>query len=175
MKKTLLVILAALPLIGCAPEQDNLQAWMSKEAEAMKGNVPPVPPLKHFPPVEFTAMDQVSPFSDTRMVPENDGTGGSGGVDAPDPNRQKEPLEAFPLESMNMVGVMKKQGVIHALIAVSGIPGASGLYQVKVGNFLGQDYGLITSITEEGVTLRELVNQDGQWTERTNQLLLQQR
>ena len=55
------------------------------------------------------------------------------------------------------------------------MPGSNGLYQVKVGNYIGQDYGLITAISEESITLREMVNQDGQWEERTNQLLLQQR
>ena len=173
MKKTLLVMLAALPIVGCSYySQDELQTWMDREAETMKGNVPPVPPLKNFPPVAFTETEAVSPFNDVRMTPEQDGV--QTGL-APDQNRPKEPLEAFPLESMNMVGILRRQGAVHALIAVSGVPGAEGLYQVKVGHYIGQDYGLITAITEESVTLREMVNQDGQWEERTNQLLLQQR
>ena len=172
MKKTLLIMLAVLPVVGCSLAQEDLQAWMDREAESMKGNVPPVPPLKHFPPVAFTETEAVSPFSDSRMTPEQDGmqTGG-----APDQNRPKEPLEAFPLESMNMVGLMRRHGAVHALVSVSGMPGSNGLYQVKVGNYIGQDYGLVTAISEESITLREMVNQDGQWEERTNQLLLQQR
>ena len=112
MRKTLLVMLAALPVVGCTLAQEDLQTWMDREAESMKGNVPPVPPLKHFPPVAFTEAEAVSPFSDTRMTPEQEGMQGG----APDQNRPKEPLEAFPLESMNMVGILRRQGAVHALV-----------------------------------------------------------
>ena len=49
------------------------------------------------------------------------------------------------------------------------------LYQVKVGDYLGQNYGRITKITETEVALREIVQDAaGEWIERTGSLQLQE-
>ena len=81
-----------------------------------------------------------------------------------------EPLEAYPLDSMSMVGSVVKQGRQYALLKVDNL-----LYQVKVGDYLGQNYGKITKITETDVTLREIVQDAaGEWTERTGSLQLQE-
>jgi type IV pilus assembly protein PilP len=85
--------------------------------------------------------------------------------------RQREPLEAYPLESLKYVGIMTRTedkssyGIIQA---------DSSLYQVKTGNYLGQNFGRITEISESGVTLKELVQDGaGDWIERVSSLLLQ--
>jgi type IV pilus assembly protein PilP len=84
--------------------------------------------------------------------------------------RRKEPLEAYPLDTMSMVGSLDKKGVPAALLKVDKL-----LYQVRVGNYLGQNYGKITKITENAVHLREIVQDaTGDWVERTTSLELQE-
>ena len=86
-------------------------------------------------------------------------------------NRRKEPLEAYPLDSMAMVGSVSKEGRPHALLKVDNL-----LYQVSVGQYLGQNYGKITKISETEVVLREIVQDAaGEWIERTSNLMLQER
>ena len=85
--------------------------------------------------------------------------------------RSREPLESFPLESLTMVGTLEKNRAIYALIRTP----EKDVYQVRAGNHLGQDFGVITGITETDIRLRELVQDGaGDWTERTSSLQLQQ-
>jgi type IV pilus assembly protein PilP len=78
-------------------------------------------------------------------------------------------LEAYPLESLKYVGVMTKKKVSYAIIQVDG-----SLYQVRVGNYMGQNFGVITKVSESEVTLKELTQDSaGDWVERVSALLLQ--
>ena len=86
-------------------------------------------------------------------------------------NRRKEPLEAYPLDSMVMVGSVTKQARPTALLRVDKL-----LYQVKLGDYLGQNYGKITKITETDIALREIVQDAaGEWIERNTLLELQEK
>jgi type IV pilus assembly protein PilP len=86
-------------------------------------------------------------------------------------NRRKEPLEAYPIDSMAMVGSVNKQGRPMALLKVDNL-----LYQVKLGEHLGQDYGKVTHITDNEVRLREIVQDaSGEWVERISSLHLQEK
>ena len=89
---------------------------------------------------------------------------------APELNRRKEPLEAFPLDSMTMVGSLDRAGQKVALVRVDNL-----LHQVRPGNYLGQNYGRVTRITESEVMLREIVQDAaGEWIERSTALQLQE-
>jgi len=70
---------------------------------------------------------------------------------APEMNRRKEPLEAHPLDAIVMIGSIHKAQRPVALIRVDNL-----VYQVAVGNYLGQNFGKITKITETGVTFVKL-------------------
>ncbi|CAL96263.1 pilus assembly protein PilP [Azoarcus olearius] len=154
-------------LAGCSSDQENIQAWMEHEAKDMQPSVKPLPEIKPFPVVDYSAAALVEPFLAARIEPEKKGGGGV----RPDMDRRREPLEAFPLESLKMVGLLMQGKVVHALIQAD-----KSLYQVKVGNYMGQDFGVVTSITEAEVTLRELVeDMNGDWVERTSTLQLQER
>lgn len=79
-----------------------------------------------------------------------------------------EPLEAYPLESLKYVGVMTRK-ISYALIQVDG-----ALYQVRTGNYLGQNFGVITQISESEIVLKELVQDSASdWIEKESSLLLQ--
>ena len=90
---------------------------------------------------------------------------------APELNRRKEPLEAYPLDTMAMVGSLVKTGQPVALVRVDNL-----LYQVKVGAYLGQNYGRVMKVTETEVVLREIVQDaTGDWIERPATLQLQEK
>ena len=84
-------------------------------------------------------------------------------------NRRREPLEAFPLESLNMVGSMQQGKTTFALVRTP----EREVFQVRVGNYMGQDYGVVTAITDGEIRLKELVQDSaGDWTERSSTLQL---
>lgn len=132
----------------------------------MKGQVKPLPEIKPFPQVDYDVFALQPPFDPDKFVATRAVAGGP----RPDINRQREPLEAYPLESLKMVGAMIKPSAAHALIDAGG-----SIYQVRTGNYLGQNFGVVTSISETEVKLKELVEDlNGDWVERTSALYLQE-
>ncbi|GAP34804.1 type IV pilus biogenesis protein PilP [Piscinibacter sakaiensis] len=167
-----LVVLAAALVAACAAEQEELRAWMDQQRREVKPNVPPISPPKSFRPQPYLAFDGVEPFSPQKLTvgirPQE--TRPMSAMLAAELNRRKQPLEAFPLDSMTMVGSVRRGGRPFALLRVDNL-----LYQVKAGDYLGQNYGKITQITETEITLREIVQDAaGEWIERPGSLLLQE-
>jgi type IV pilus assembly protein PilP len=166
---SLFIAIVALAACGSEEHQD-IKQWMADASKDMHGRVQPIPEIKPFPIVSYDAGDLPEPFNPSKVVPEKRSSGG--GIQ-PDFDRPKEPLEAYPLESLKMVGVVRKNGVPHALIQVDGT-----VYQVRNGNHLGQSFGVITSITDAQVTVKELVQdpsgQTADWVERLASLQLQE-
>lgn len=160
---------ACVLLAGCAGgSEDDLQAWMNEQAKTMRGSVQTLPELKPFPVVAYAGTQGDDPFRSARMEPERRA---SAGALRPDMDRRREPLESYPLESMQMVGILMQGRNTHALIKAN-----NALHQVKVGNYMGQNFGVVTQITENQVTLRELVEDVyGDWVERITPLTLQER
>ena len=88
---------------------------------------------------------------------------------APDLNRRKEALEAYPIESLKMVGTLERSKTMYALIRTSD----KTVFQVRSGNYMGQNFGVITGVNESEIRLRELVqDSSGDWAERQSRLLL---
>jgi len=131
----------------------------------MAGAVKPLPEMKPYVAVSYDAIG-LDPFQTIRIEPETK-AGTSGG---PDLNRRREPLEAFPLESLQLVGVMTQNKKVHALVKAD-----KNLYQVRVGNYVGQNFGLVTAISDSEIAVKELVEDlNGDWVERNSKLLLQE-
>lgn len=168
MRKLIVCVLVLL-LAACGRGKDDLQTWMEHEAKSMKRGVPPIPEVKPFPLVEYSSEALVDPFSATRLIPET--RGGAGGGLRPNLDRPREPLEAYPLESLKFVGVLERKGIWYAIILADKV-----LHQIRVGNFLGQNFGVVTKINEGEVDLKELVQDSaGEWVERDTTLMLQER
>jgi len=170
----LVVLLAAAcaGLAGCGADQDELQTWMDQQRREVRPNVPPLIPPKRFDPQPYEQMVAVEPFSSQKLtVALKQEARQPNSLFAGEINRRKEPLEAYPLDSMSMVGSVSKSGRPTALMRVDNL-----LYQVKVGDYLGQNYGKITKISETEVTLREVVQDAaGEWIERPTALQLQEK
>ncbi|HRP27602.1 MAG TPA: pilus assembly protein PilP [Burkholderiaceae bacterium] len=163
--------LALAMLAACSGEQEELQQWMEQQKREVKPSVQPLTPPKKFDPQPYASADGVEPFSPQKLtVALKQESRQPNSVIAAEYNRRKEPLEAFPLDSMRMVGSVVKDGRTYALLRVDNL-----LYQVKPGDYLGQNYGKITRITETGVALREIVQDAaGEWIERPASLQLQE-
>jgi type IV pilus assembly protein PilP len=163
--------LLSLLLAACnGEEHQDIKQWMNEATKDLKGRVPPLPEIMPFPVVSYDAMDLVDPFRASKIEPDKKIGGGSAGGVKPDFERRKEPLEAFPLESLKMVGLIQQKNLNFALIQTG-----KALYQVKIGNYMGQNFGIVTNITDSEVQLKELVQDSaGDWVERNSTLQLQE-
>ncbi len=159
-------------LSACSGEQEELTVWMEQQKREVKPNVQPLVPPRKFDPAPYASAQAVDPFSNQKLaVAFKQADRQSNSLLEAERNRRKEPLEAFPMDSMSMVGSVTKNGQPYALLRVDSL-----LYQVKVGDYIGQNYGKITRISETEVTLREVVQDAaGEWIERTGTLQLQEK
>jgi type IV pilus assembly protein PilP len=166
------VVFGAAALSGCGAEQEELAQWMEQQKREVKPSVTPLSPPKKFIPQGYVALNGVEPFSAQKLtVALKQEARQPNSLLAAEINRRKEPLEAYPLDSMSMVGSVTKLGRPYALLRVDNL-----LYQVKQGDYLGQNYGKITRISETDVALREIVQDAaGEWIERNTSLQLQER
>ena len=163
---------AALLLGACSADHDELRQWMEQQRREVKPNVTPLQAPKKFDPQPYNSAQAVDPFSTQKLtVALKQEARQPNSLLSAELNRRKEPLEAYPLDSMSMVGSVNKLGQPFALLRVDAL-----LYQVKVGDYLGQNYGKILRIAETEVALREIVQDAaGEWIERPATLQLQER
>ena len=166
------VIASTLLLGACSSDQDELRQWMEQQRREVKPNVTPLQPPKKFDPQPYNSAQAVDPFSTQKLtVALKQEARQPNSLLSAELNRRKEPLEAYPMDSMSMVGSVNKQGQPFALLRVDAL-----LYQVKVGDHLGQNYGKILRIAETEIALREIVQDAaGEWIERPATLQLQER
>ncbi|MEO8118372.1 MAG: pilus assembly protein PilP [Rhodoferax sp.] len=172
------LVLAAMVLTigGCgSSDEDELHQWMAEQKSLTKPRVTPISEPKQFQPESYAQVTAVEPFSNQKLTQalkrESTQAAANGALIAPELARRKEALESFPLDTMALVGNLVKAGQPVALVKVDNL-----LYQVRPGNYLGQNYGRVTKIAETEVTLREIVQDAvGEWIERTATLQLQER
>ena len=172
------VLSAAVCMIvtGCGTSsEDEIQQWMVDERNQTRPKVAPIPAPKQFKPELYTNAAAIEPFSNQKLTQalrrDSAQVAANGALVAPELSRRKEPLEALPLDSMAMVGSITDAGKLVALLRIDGL-----LYLVKLGAYLGQNYGRVMKISESEVTLREIVQDaTGEWIERTATLGLQER
>jgi type IV pilus assembly protein PilP len=163
-------VVATLALGACSGETHTDLRQFVKESENLPhGRVPPLPQAKPYEPFNYTAFDLIDPFKPRKIEPPR-GAAGAGGI-APDLNRRREPLEAYPLEALRMVGTLQQKKEMFALVKAPD----STLFRVRNGNYLGQNFGRIVDISESQVKLKEIVQDSGgNWEEKEQILLLQE-
>jgi type IV pilus assembly protein PilP len=174
LKSSLLLVSIAL-LGGCTGSgEDEVRQWISEERAQAKPRVTPLAEPKQFKPEAYAADAQLEPFNPLKLTQalrrDSAQLASNAALIAPEMARRKEPLEAHPLDTIKMVGSLQKKGQPAALVTVGKL-----LYQVTAGQYLGQNYGRITSINETAIQLREIVQDaTGDWIERTTSLELQE-
>ena len=163
--RALLLLAVFAALAGCTGGDSDLREWVATEKAKKGAPLSPLPVLKTFETFNYTdrdSHDQVrrDPFGPSREEQEALATTTSG----PTPNKHpKEPLEAFPLDALKMVGTIGSGGKLEALIKdPDGV-----IHRVHMNNYLGQNNGQVKAIAEDHIDLVELVsNQTGGWMER---------
>lgn len=171
----LLAVGGCLGLASCSSsEHEELQQWMAEQRSQTRPRIQPLPEPTKFSPQAYTQEGAIEPFSNQKLLQalkrDSSQASSNAALIAPELNRRKEPLEAMPLDAVAMVGSLVRQGQPVALLRVDNL-----LYQVRVGNYLGQNYGRIMKISETELALREIVQDAaGEWTERMANIQLQE-
>lgn len=168
------LVFATHLLTACGSSDQELQSWMAEQRNQSRSRVERLPEPTKFSPQAYTQEGSTEPFSNQKLAQalkrDSNQANVSAALVAPELARRKEPLEASPLDAVFMVGSLIKLGQPVALVRVDNL-----LYQVRVGNYLGQNYGRITKVSETGMSLREIVQDAaGEWIERTATLQLQE-
>lgn len=167
-------IAAVTVLSGCGDGGvQEVRQWMEDVRRQTPITVQKVSEPKKFTPFVYERKEEVDPFSPIKLsaaFAKLDAAKSNSAL-KPDLDRRKEPLENYPLDIIVMVGTLEKPGLSYALLQVD-----KSVFQVKVGNYIGQNFGMITKITDTEVELREIVRDAaGDWVERKAKLELQEK
>jgi type IV pilus assembly protein PilP len=165
--KILFTLALSAFLVACSGDKgDDLDKFMATAANDMGKNVEPLPEVLPYSPLQYNADGTLSdPFKARKAANKS-------GALQPNTNRPKEALEAYPLESLKYVGSLSKSKLNYALIKTPD----NTLQQVKLGNYIGPNFGLVTQINESAVVIKEIIQDDltGDWVERNSSINLQE-
>ena len=170
---TALAVLAATLAACGGGEEAELRAWMDETRKTMRPTTQPVPEPKQFSPFAYEGKALIDPFDTSKMVlaaaRQSQGRSSASAL-KPDLDRRREVLGGYPLDQLKMVGTLRQTKANVALVDVSG-----QTHMVRVGNYMGQNFGLVTKISETEVELKEIVQDAaGEWVERPTKLELQE-
>lgn len=168
MKPAHMIMFASLLLVGCGGEEfQDLRDFVKNAGADMRGKIEPPPEIKPYEPFSYdNAAGIADPFKPRK--PEIKSSSRDG-LNQPNMDRPKEELEEFPLESLKMVGYLLQGKVGYAVIRSSD----NKLHRVKAGNYIGMNFGQITSITDTEIKIKEMVQDGaGDWSERESSLQL---
>lgn len=168
MRLSRLLMLGAMLLTACGGEEfQDLRDFVKNAGADMRGKVNPPPELKPYEPFSYdNSLALPDPFKPHK--PETKSSANTG-INQPDMERHREPLEEVPLEGIKMVGYLYQANVGHAIVRSPD----GKLHRVKVGNYMGPNFGKIISVTDAEIKLKEQVQDSaGDWTERISILPL---
>ena len=170
MNRAALISVMSLALLAGSGGQSHqdLRNWMAEQGKGVRGKLDPLPQIKPYEPFAYNDFDLPDPFKPRKIEPVK---GESTSKLAPDLNRRREPLEAYPLESLSMVGTLEKGKALFALVKTP----ERDIYQVRQGNHMGQNFGVVVGISDTEIKLKELMQDGaGDWSERSSTLNLLQ-
>lgn len=170
LRALLVIMVTLLALTACTGESHGDLADYVKEVKARKaGRIPPLPEVKSYEAYQYNKADLRDPFKAAVVEAVTEALNGAGLQ--PDVQRNREPLEAFPLDSLRFVGHLEQEGRVWAVVTA---PDAL-VYRVEEGNYMGQNFGRISLITESRIDIREIVPDGlGGWIERDASLMLEE-
>lgn len=168
----LLASVVAMLLAGCSQDMSDLREFVERTKQRPGGEIEPLPEFEPYRSFAYDSASLRNPFRPQEGFadpePSDSGPEDDNGL-APDPERRKEPLEQFPLDSLRMVGTLSREGRQHGLVRD---PDGT-IHQVLPDNYLGQNHGRVVSVDESKIRVVEIVP-DGQggWMERDAALAL---
>ena len=154
----------AVSLTGCTRGKADLEAWVAEVKSRPAPPLDPLPVMKQFETFEYAAQHLRDPFA--MPLADSDASNGL----RPDPDRRKEVLEAFPLDSLDMVGTIGTgEGIIGLIMGPDKVT-----YRVRPGNYMGLNDGRVTAVLEDRIDMVELVPDGaGGWLERQAKIALE--
>ncbi|WP_158880166.1 pilus assembly protein PilP [Rhodanobacter sp. L36] len=167
--RALVTLCVALILSGCTRGMSDLHDWVAQEKAKKGAPIQPLPVIKTFETFKYEDQDKRDPFSpSTTELQSNASTSGP----RPDANRAQQPLEKFALDSLKMVGTLGAGSSMEVLVKDPG----GVIHRVHTGEYMGQNYGHVTAISESSIDLVELVsNGNGGWMERPASIALDEK
>jgi type IV pilus assembly protein PilP len=172
MLRHIAALLATVVLAGCGDGSvAEVRTWMKQVEKDTLPAVKPLPEPKQFVPYAYDPREAIEPFNPDKLLGEMARVAAaSGNPNKPDTNRPKELLENYPLDTMRMVGTLQKSGVNYALVQIE-----RSVFQVRPGQRIGQNYGMVTRVTDGAIDIREVMQDaTGDWVERMAKLELQE-
>lgn len=157
------ILALAMVLAGCAPDMSDLEEYVETTRNKYEGSVEPLPQFEPYQNYVYDAFDERPPFTEptTGQALEQENVGDNGL--RPDTDRRKEPLEYFPMDSLEMVGTLERDGEMWALIKDPD----DTIHRVQPGDHAGQNFGEIVGISETRVDFLEIIpDGQGAWVER---------
>jgi type IV pilus assembly protein PilP len=169
VKRRLLILVVVL-LSACDEQRDgDLRAWMAGVRQRHHAPALSLPPATATNEFRYLPADRIDPF-DIAKLTGHDEKQASDQLQ-PDLRRAREPLESFPLDSLRLIGSLRRGHDAVALIEADRL-----VYPLRVGAHLGQDFGKLIAIGEKTVDIEELVPESGgRWVQRRTQLVLQEK
>lgn len=142
----------AAALSACGGANDDLRAYIDEVKARPGGRIEPLPPVEPAPSFAYEAGIRRSPFMPDQ--PQRRRSNDPNAVEGPDPNRPREELEKFPLDTLRMVGTLADRRATFGLVQTN-----DGLvWRVTVGNHMGQNYGRIVAISDSEIQLVEIIS-----------------
>lgn len=169
---SLMLVVGFSLLAGCGAGGDfsDLRAYMDDVRARPKGSIEPLPTFKPYESFTYRASSLRSPFQPPVKIDVVTRQKGSAEI-KPDETRVKQFLEGFNIETFEMVGTLRNERELYALVN-----GAGGVHRVKVGDYLGRNHGKILAIDESKIDVMEIVpDGEGGWLERPRSLSLKER
>lgn len=170
IRKCLMLLACTALLIACERGTSDLQRWVQEERQRPGEPIDPIPPVAPADIVAYEAHELRDPFQRRPSRAEDDPVvAGTGDGIRPDPDRRREFLEGFPIDTLSMVGTINIENIDYALIRDN----ENVVHRVREGNYMGRNHGLVERVAPGRVELRELV-QDGRggWSERRVQIAM---
>lgn len=161
-----LLSILVMSLSACSENSDNLEAFIRDAGKNMQAKIKPLPEMKSYFSFEFNADGALTdPFKTHATFNQNS-------TFSPNLDRPKQPLEAYPLESLQYVGMIEQDKRSYALLRTPD----NNVQKISIGQYMGQNFGKVTEIKENEVTLQEVVQDasTGNWVAQTATIALQE-
>lgn len=160
-----------LLLSGCSGSSiEDLDSYFATERAKPGAPIPPIPEVKPYLRYVYPEHEK-DPFDISMLTPETDTKKIIDNGIAIDTTRVPEFLEGFPLDSLRMVGTVQKDKTLWALIRIPD----GAVQSVKSGNYIGQNYGKIVTISDAKLEMKETVSNGlGGYKERDMKIVLSQ-
>lgn len=166
-----LLLLPLLLLSACAQDMNDLEQYIAEVKERPARPLDPIPEVEPYVPADYIAADLRDPFVPNEIFnpEESDPEVQDNSGPRPIAGREKEPLEAFPIDSLRMVGSIQIGGVPYALVRSS----EPFVYRVREGDYMGQNHGRVIAVSPDQLQMQELFPDGaGRWVQRDTALTL---